>query len=60
MMLLDRGGDFGRPNLALAWEVFKRFAVVPAESGGGRECEELWFEAGDGDPAKAGRGTSTS
>jgi hypothetical protein len=32
--------------------VFQRFVAVPVESGGGRECEEVWFEAGDGDPAK--------
>jgi hypothetical protein len=49
-LLLDAGFDFGRPNPALAWEVFKRFAGEPVESAGGRECEELWFEASDGDP----------
>jgi hypothetical protein len=50
-MLLDAGFDATRPDPALAWEVFKRFVVVPVNSGGGRECEEVWFEAGDGDPA---------
>jgi hypothetical protein len=51
-MLIDAGFDPTHPNPALAWEVFQRFAGVPVESGGGRECEELWFEAGDGDPVK--------
>lgn len=37
------------PTRFLAWELFKRFATEPVESAGGRECEELWFEAGDGD-----------
>jgi hypothetical protein len=51
-MLLDARFDPARPDPGLAWEVFKRFVDVPVESGGGRECEEVWFEAGDGDPAK--------
>jgi len=46
-MLHDAGFDAG-----LAWRVYQQFAEVPVESGGGRECEELWFEAGDGDPDK--------
>jgi len=36
----------------LAWKVFKRFAVMPVDSTGGRECEELWFEASDGGPER--------
>ena len=51
-MLADAGFDPARPDPVLAWQVFQRFVVVPVESGGGRECEEVWFEAGDGDPAK--------
>jgi hypothetical protein len=47
-LLLDAGFDFTHPNPLLAWEVFKRFATEPIESAGGRDCEELWFEAGDG------------
>lgn len=44
--LLDAGVDFARPNPALVWEVFKRFATEPIEG----ETTELWFEAADGDP----------
>jgi hypothetical protein len=47
-MLLDVGFRFDRADPALAWEVFKRFVAVPVESAGGRECEEVWFEACDG------------
>ncbi len=47
-LLLDAGFDFAHPNPLLAWEVFKRFVTEPVESAGGRECEEIWFEAGDG------------
>jgi hypothetical protein len=50
-LLLDAGLDIARPDPALTWQVFKRFAIEPVESAGGRECEEVWFEAGDGDPA---------
>ncbi len=46
--LLDAGFDPARPEPVLAWEVFKRFATEPVEA----ETTELWFEAGDGDPAK--------
>jgi len=51
-MLLDSGFDFAHPDPALAWEVFKRFASVPVDSGGEQACEELWLEAGDGNLAK--------
>lgn len=51
-MLADSGFDPARPDPVLAWHVFQRFVSVPVESGGGRECEEVWFEAGDGDPVK--------
>jgi hypothetical protein len=47
-MLLDAGFRFDRPDATLAWDVFKRFVVLPVESAGGRECEEVWFEACDG------------
>jgi hypothetical protein len=47
-MLLDARFGFDHPDPALAWEVFKRFIAVPVESAGGPECEEAWFEAGDG------------
>ena len=47
-MLLDAGFRFDRPDPRLAWEVFKRFVLVPVESTGGRQCEEVWFEACDG------------
>src|SRR5262245_5159980 len=47
-MLLDAGFRFDRPDPALAWVVFKRFVLVPVQSAGGRECEEVWFEACDG------------
>jgi hypothetical protein len=47
-MLLDAGFRFDRPDPTLAWEVFKQFLTVPVESAGGRECEEVWFEACDG------------
>lgn len=51
-MLADAGFDPARPDPVLVWQVFQRFIFVPVESGGGRTCEEVWFEAGDGDPAK--------
>jgi hypothetical protein len=51
-MLLDTGFRFDRPDPALAWEVFKRFVLVPVESAGGRACEEVWFEACGGRPAE--------
>lgn len=47
-LLADAGFDPARPDPALAWEVFKRFVAVPVESAGGRDCEEVWFEACDG------------
>ena len=46
-LLLDAGFDFARPQPARAWEVFKLFAAAPVDT----ETTELWFEAGDGDPA---------
>lgn len=49
-MLLDAGFDLDHPGPVLAWQVFKQFAVLPIESGGGRECEGIWFEAGNGNP----------
>ncbi len=55
-MLGEAGFDPARPDPALAWPIFQRFVSVPIESGGGRECEEVWFEAGDGDPAKGWSG----
>lgn len=51
--LLEVRFDFTHPNPLVAWAAFKRFATEPVESAGGRECEELWFEANDGDPANA-------
>ena len=51
-MLLDAGFRSDHPDPRLAWEVFKRFVVVPVESAGGRECEEVWFEACDGRPER--------
>lgn len=51
-MLLDAGFHFDRPDPSLAWEVFKRFVAVPVESAGGRDCEEVWFEACDGRTAE--------
>jgi hypothetical protein len=47
-LLLDAGFDTASPDPALAWEAFKRFAVLPVEV----ETTELWFEAADGDPAR--------
>jgi hypothetical protein len=47
-LLLEAGFDFSHPDPALAWKVFKSFATEPVESDG----EELFFEAGDGDPVK--------
>ena len=47
-MLLDAGFQPNAPDPALAWEVFKRFVALPVESSGGRDCEEVWFEACDG------------
>src|SRR5579883_1471425 len=55
-LLRDAGFDFDRPGPALAWEVFKRFVAVPVESAGGRECEEVWFEACDGRREEGGPG----
>lgn len=55
-MLLDAGFQLNRPDPALGWEVFKRFVAVPVESAGGRECEEVWFEACDGRPAAGSPG----
>ena len=55
-MLLDAGFDFTRPDVALAWEVFKQFAVVPVESGSDREGEVIWFEAYGGDSERGRRG----
>src|SRR5688500_8667660 len=49
-MLIDAGLRFDRPDPALAWEVFKRFVLVPVESAGGPACEEVWFEACEGRP----------
>jgi hypothetical protein len=46
-MILDAGFDAVRPVPALAWEAFKRFAVLPVEA----QTTEFWFEAADGDPA---------
>jgi hypothetical protein len=54
--LLDAGFDFARPNPALAWEVFQRFAAEPVDSAGGPWCEELWFEASEGDPVNGSPG----
>lgn len=54
--LLDAGFAAAHPDPALAWEVFKQFVEVPVQSGGGRECEEVWFEAADGNPAEGWTG----
>jgi hypothetical protein len=46
-LLADAGFDPDRPDAVVAWAVFKRFAVEPVDVA----TTELWFEAGDGDPA---------
>jgi hypothetical protein len=51
-MLLEAGFRFERPDKALAWEVFKQFVLAPVESAGGRDCEEVWFEACEGRPER--------
>ena len=49
-LLRDAGLNATRPDPAIVWNVFKRFAAVPVDSAGGPACEELWFESSDGDP----------
>jgi hypothetical protein len=44
-LLLDAGFDATRPNPALAWEAFKRFAAEPVDA----HTTDFWFEAADGD-----------
>jgi hypothetical protein len=47
-LLADAGFDPGRPDPAVAWAAFKRFAAEPVDV----LTTELWFEAADGDPAE--------
>jgi hypothetical protein len=51
-MLREAGVDEARPNPAVSWEVFKRFATVPAECA----RDYLFFEAGDGHPEQGSSG----
>jgi hypothetical protein len=46
-LLHDAGFDAARPDPALAWVAFKRFATEPVDA----LTTELWFEAAGGDPA---------
>ena len=46
-LLTDAGFDPDHPDPAVAWAAFKRFAAEPVDV----PTTELWFEAGDGDPA---------
>lgn len=46
-LLAVAGFDPDRPDPAVAWTAFKRFAAEPVDV----QTTELWFEAADGDPA---------
>jgi hypothetical protein len=46
-LLADAGFNPDRPDPIAAWAAFKRFATEPMDL----QTTELWFEAGDGDPA---------
>jgi hypothetical protein len=46
-LLTDAGFNADRPDPAVAWAMFKRFAAEPVDM----QTTELWFEAADGDPA---------
>jgi hypothetical protein len=47
-LLHEAGFNPARPNVAVAWQAFKRFAAEPVDD----QTTELWFEAADGDPAE--------
>jgi hypothetical protein len=46
-LLADAGFNPDRPDPIAAWAAFKRFSAEPMDA----QTTELWFEAGDGDPA---------
>jgi hypothetical protein len=46
-LLADAGFNLDRPDPITAWAAFKRFAAEPVDA----QTTELWFEAGNGDPA---------
>ncbi len=47
-LLADVGFNSARPDPAVTWAAFKRFAAEPVDV----QTTELWFEAGDGDPVQ--------